>query len=271
MNSFGNGGGFMANNSPGMGSQGSPRTGNKNKTNKSFTSLTIAQIQRAEKMMETENAEYWLDGRELASINIVGVIREKREDSTKSTFKIDDGTGFIEVTLWHDNTDNEAKNRDHLSNEKSVRVFGRLSGFGNNNIRRITAFKIVPVVDSNIITYHMLECMTHHVAAKKGTTASVVGHGSLGASSASMPLHSAYRPQESAPSGAHPDLNSEQNSVLAVIAATTADEGAAIMEVVASLAGSISEAKTREIIDWLNEEGHIYSTIDEDHYRSVQE
>jgi len=39
----------------------------------------------------------------------------------------------------------------------------------------------------------------------------------------------------------------------------------------AELGGRFSEAQLRETIDFLSNEGHLYSTIDEDHFKATSE
>lgn len=266
MNSFGGGGGFVANQSPGA-SQGSPRSyKGKRDTQKSFTSLTLAQIAQATKMSESEAGEVWLDGRELANISVVGYIRTMKSDSTRSTFQIDDGTApWQEAQLWHDNSDNEAQQRSEYEQGKLVRIFGRLSFY--ESFCRIQAFRIFPVRDSNMLTLHLLECISHHLWAKKGPIQVASGMGSLGA----MPEGSVYGQQAATGGDVDDSLTPEQQKVTAIIRGTTSDEGISIMDIVGKLQGSMSEAAVRSAIESLNDDGHIYSTVDDDHYRSVHD
>jgi len=125
------------------------------------------------------------------------------------------------------------------------------------------------VEDMNVVTFHMLECIAHYIQAKKEPIKTVSGSGSLAAGGTSLPADSVYGEQTSGVGDS--DLDPAQNMVLSSIHAVKTDEGASVQQVIGALTGSLSEPKIREIIDWLSEEGHIYSTIDEDHYRTVQE
>ena len=47
------------------------------------------------------------------------------------------------------------------------------------------------------------------------------------------------------------------------------DTGANVADVVSSLNGRFTEAQVREAVEHLVNEGHLYSTIDDNHYRST--
>ena len=47
-----------------------------------------------------------------------------------------------------------------------VRIFGHVRSF--NNKRSVVAFKILPILDANEITNHLLECINAHVCQTKG-------------------------------------------------------------------------------------------------------
>lgn len=258
----------MANASPGNASQSSPRSRQRSDNKKNFTSLTIAQVRQAQKENDAESGEFWLDGRQLLSVIIVGVVREQKTDSSKDTYVVDDGTGFIEVQWWNNNnSDSEAQTRAELQVNKTVRVFGRVSV--HNNVRRIQAFRILLVEDSNVVTFHLLECISHFLHTQKKSVSSVSGAGSLGAGT-TMPAGSVYGQQASNVAGDN-SVDSKHQPVLAAIASFKTDEGACVDEVIDRLAGVMDAQQVRKSIEWLNEDGHIYSTIDDNYYRVVDE
>lgn len=64
--------------------------------------------------------------------------------------------------------------------------------------------------------------------------------------------------------------NPEQNAVLNAIKSSNDDEsGISVNDILAQLQGKYKEEKVREVIDWLSSEGHVYSTIDDDHFKST--
>merc|ERR1712070_110582 len=61
----------------------------------------------------------------------------------------------------------------------------------------------------------------------------------------------------------------EQKMVLNEISACGDDAGASVSTIAGALSGKMSETKIRDTIEWLSNEGHVYSTIDDDHFRST--
>ncbi len=63
-------------------------------------------------------------------------------------------------------------------------------------------------------------------------------------------------------------VTADQNMVLdAVRRATGGESGAGIADLCAELRTRCTEARIRQALDWLTNEGHVYSTIDDDHYK----
>lgn len=48
------------------------------------------------------------------------------------------------------------------------------------------------------------------------------------------------------------------------------EEGASVDQIIHQLAGIASEAKIREAIEYLSNEGHCYTTIDDNHIKSTE-
>merc|ERR1712131_254065 len=63
-------------------------------------------------------------------------------------------------------------------------------------------------------------------------------------------------------------LQADQEKVLAVVKNNDIDEGADITSDFDHL--GLSKVKLREILNWLSDEGYIYSTIDEDHFKAIE-
>ncbi|KAF2094905.1 replication protein A, subunit RPA32 [Rhizodiscina lignyota] len=153
------GGGFMG------GSQTSP-SGEKNYTKDSLRPVTIKQLMEAEQISDQD---FKSDGAEITQVTIVGQIRNVAQQTTNVTYKLDDGTGSIEVKQW---TDSEAVNNED-SNESSklaenmyVRVWGKLKSF--NTKRHLGATCIRPITDYNEVSYHLLEAAVVHLYFTRG-------------------------------------------------------------------------------------------------------
>jgi len=118
------------------------------------------------------DAEYFMiDQSEATQVTFVGQIRNISTQTTNITYKLDDGTGIIEVKVW---IDAEAfADPAHPGNEKPkpveqgyARVWGRLKAF--NNKRHVGANIIRPITDFNEIQYHLLEATVVHLHFSRG-------------------------------------------------------------------------------------------------------
>ena len=91
------------------------------------------------------------------------------------TYKMDDGTGIIEVKVWID-SDNQGgmgeggstgkTNKELLVTDSWARVWGRLKAF--NNKRHVGAHIIRPLVDKNEISHHLLSATYVHLYFTRG-------------------------------------------------------------------------------------------------------
>ncbi|KAI7328792.1 hypothetical protein KC315_g6463 [Hortaea werneckii] len=159
------GGGFMP------GSQNdSPSAGKRSYGKDTLRPVTIKQLLDAQH--PHPDAEYFIiDGAECTQVTFVGQIRNISTQTTNVTYKLDDGTGIIEVKVWIDtDTFNDP---DHPGNQKPkpveqgyARCWGRLKAF--NNKRHVGANIIRPLADYNEIQYHLLEATVVHLHFTKG-------------------------------------------------------------------------------------------------------
>lgn len=106
-------------------------------------------------------------------ITFVGQIRNINTQSTYITYKVDDGTGLVEVKWWMDPEANQDKmdvesesTKSKLVEEGYCRVWGRLKEF--NNKRHVGAHVIRPISDYNEINYHLLEATAVHLFFTRG-------------------------------------------------------------------------------------------------------
>jgi replication factor A2 len=111
---------------------------------------------------------FMVDDTEMTQVTFVGQIRNISTQTTNVTYKMDDGTGQIEVKVW---IDAEAYDPSEEGKAKPVeqgyaRVWGRLKAF--NNKRHVGAINVRPITDYNEISYHLLEATVVHLQLTKG-------------------------------------------------------------------------------------------------------
>jgi len=104
-------------------------------------------------------------------VTFVGQIRNISTQATNHTYRLDDGTGTVEVKQWLDpepenNDPSGDANKPKLVENGYARVWGRLKAF--NNKRHVGAHVIRPVTDYNEVQYHLLEATAVHLYFTKG-------------------------------------------------------------------------------------------------------
>ncbi|XP_026225725.1 replication protein A 32 kDa subunit [Anabas testudineus] len=205
---------------------------------------------------------------EVAQVTIVGVIRSTDKSMTNIQYKVDDMTGApMDVKQWVD-TEDPSVDSTVLPPGTYVKVSGNLRSFQNH--RSIVAFSVRPLEDMNEITSHMLEVVQAHMALSKPQTMSAA----RGEMSFNVPPMS--RPGVGSMSGgyagasdmANNGLSANQNQVLSLIRSCPDPQGISIQDLKQRLSG-MSLAVIKQAVEFLSNEGHIFSTIDEDHYKST--
>ncbi|KAG8166570.1 hypothetical protein KVR01_002259 [Diaporthe batatas] len=145
------------------GSQGA-QGGQKNYSEDSLRPVTIKQLYEPEETYPGAN-DFSLDGHPVTQVTFVGQVRQVSPQSTNITYRIDDGTGTIEVKKWVD-ADKPEELEPKYQVDQYVRVWGRLKPFGNK--RHIGAHFLRAVDDPDEIHYHLLEATYVHLYMTKG-------------------------------------------------------------------------------------------------------
>ncbi|KAI0392974.1 replication protein A, subunit RPA32 [Xylariaceae sp. FL0594] len=166
------GGGFVQWGSQ-AGSQGGSQSAAKPVNDESLRPVTIKQILDAEPAYSGDTS-FRIDGVDVKQVTIVGMVRSISLQTTNTTYKIEDGTGVIEVKQWLDadkqqqqaDDDNENSQATAIKEGQYVRVYGRLKHF--NNKRHIGSHVIRPITDFNEVNYHLLEATYVHLFTTRG-------------------------------------------------------------------------------------------------------
>jgi replication factor A2 len=140
-------------------------------------------------------APFQIDGADVANVLFMGQVRNISSQSTNVTYKIDDGTGEIEVKKWVDSTtaDNmdteEGKapgdGKSELVLNGFARVLGSIKSFGNK--RYIGAHSVRPLSNINELHTHLLEATAVHLFFTRGPPgAATAGGNAAGGADAVM-------------------------------------------------------------------------------------
>ncbi|XP_068591635.1 replication protein A 32 kDa subunit isoform X2 [Cebidichthys violaceus] len=206
---------------------------------------------------------------EVSQVTIVGIIRSTDKSMTNIQYKVDDMTGApMDVKQWVD-TEDPGVDSTVLPPGTYVKVSGNLRSFQNH--RSVVAFGVRPLEDMNEITSHMLEVVQAHMALGKPLTMSSAGGGGTGSdvTPISRPaMESRGGSYEGANDMVNNGLSANQNQVLSLIRGCHDAKGISIQELKQRL-GVMSMNVIKQAVEFLSNEGHIFSTIDEDHYKST--
>ncbi|KAH8758437.1 hypothetical protein F5883DRAFT_525387 [Diaporthe sp. PMI_573] len=165
-----NDGGFVYGGSQ-PGSQGA-QGGAKSFADESLRPVTIKQLVDLEEAYP--GADFSIDGHPITQVTIVGQVRQVNPQSTNITYRLDDGTGTIDVKKWVD-ADKQEDLEPKYQLDQHVRVWGRLKSFSGK--RHVGAHFIRAVDDFNEVNYHMLEAAYVHLYLTKGELGAANGDG----------------------------------------------------------------------------------------------
>lgn len=294
------GGGFMPSQSTAAPSDTQYNSGARKSgaVSQSLLPVTVKQISKATQRPPDDT--FLVDGQEVSNVTLVGLVSNKDEKVTDVVFMLDDGTGRIEVKRWIDLQENyDMTESSNIRNNTYLRVHGTLRSFQGKAY--IHAHSTKPITDFNEITFHFLECIYVHVYNTKAQGTALPTNSSQDGDGArpSVPYafqdgvgartNTPYAPQDGAgartstppasnystPSNV-PAINSSFDDYHKRVQMIFEDpknlsfvEGLKVVEVVSQLPG-FDEKRVREAIEFLVNEGLVYSTIDDDHYKSIK-
>jgi replication factor A2 len=262
----GNGGGGFMSSQP----SGSQSTPTKRGGAQSILPVSIKQLQS---VGSSDDDVVRLDGQELSTVRLVGLLTGLTMHSTNMRFQLDDGSGAFDCQYFiaGDDADAGEGEMSHLRDGTYVRVVGKLRSFQGKN--SLSCFNVTPVEDLNELTHHLLEVVYVHCYNTKGPLNG--GKADVNMTSFNTPTKAAN--QWNQPAGASvgavdygmmdSNFSPEQKAILDVLGTCTTDRGLKIDQIFTDLRGKMTEPQLRSALNYLTSEGHVYSTIDEDHFK----
>ncbi|XP_038983798.1 replication protein A 32 kDa subunit B-like isoform X2 [Phoenix dactylifera] len=209
------------------------------------------------------------------TVRLLGLILNKAESVADISFTLDDGTGRIDINRWV-NEFSDANEVAAIQNGMYVRVDAHMKGFQGKR----HAFSVRPVTDFNDIVLHFIECIYVHfetglkalACREKGVPAWMQTNPitSTPFSNRVKGYHAPLTNQSSAFSSTDRSGNDAYNLVLGVFqepAILGREQGLHVDEVVTIL--GVPKHVVMDAINYHVDVGHIYSTIDEYHFKSA--
>ncbi|KAF3317725.1 replication factor A protein 2 [Orbilia oligospora] len=176
---YGGGAGYM-NDSQG----GTQATPGRSAARNTLRPVTIKQILDAQ--TPHDDNTFVIDDVEIGHVTFVAQILSISDQETNSTYKMEDGTGSIEVKFFRgernsmvdDDGENESSREAGLQINTYARVLGNIKQF--NNKRNITTQSVKPVTDFNEVQCHFLEATAVHLHFTRGPPESQQGRNAGG-------------------------------------------------------------------------------------------
>lgn len=228
--------------------------------------VTVKQLMNAQ---TDASATFSIDGVPLYQVSIVGQIMKADRKPTNIYLEVEDGTGRIDVRKWIDaeGGDNPAElaEAEAWTEGVYVRVVGSLREM--NDRKSVVAYAVVPLTDYNEITYHLLSTIHAHLynlKASKGPSLGAGGTFGSGKPQFGAADYSSYQ----APGAAKPQFSGVQGDVLSAVKGTMVPEGASRQSILQALGPRHGNDAVLKAIAELNDDGLIYTTMDEDHFRA---
>uniref|UniRef100_A0A6M2DRX8 Putative single-stranded dna-binding replication protein a rpa medium 30 kd subunit n=1 Tax=Xenopsylla cheopis TaxID=163159 RepID=A0A6M2DRX8_XENCH len=192
-------------------------------------------------------------------VKLVGYVVNIENSSTKITYSIQDHTGSIDCYLWLE--EDTTKELSNIMINTYVEVFGNVRKVQDNVL--IMVFKIRPLTTFNQVTTHLLEVV--HTRYKYEEMRKEDDNSSMGTHT-SGPTNTFEANNMSAfGSGS---LNKQQQALYDAIRSFPYPEGISTKQLLEKFP-NVSPSEMSKITDFLCNEGHIYTSIDSDHFLST--
>ncbi|KAG2691678.1 hypothetical protein I3843_08G019700 [Carya illinoinensis] len=252
----------------------SPFSSAKSRETQGLVPVTVKQISEASQYGD-EKSNFVINGVDVANVTVVGMVFDKAGRNTDIGFSVDDGTGRIGCRRWM-NENFDTIEMEEILDGMYVRVNGHLKSF--KGVKQLVAFSVRPVTNFDEVTFHFIDCIHNYLQSRsqlEGVTPTqmqpVDTSLSPSVKSASSEYLTAPSSQFSGPSSIDGGVKSCDQLVLDYLqqpASIGQEKGVHRDELSRQL--KIPVEKIMESIRSLEEEGLIYSTIDEFHYKSTQ-
>lgn len=184
-------------------------------------------------------------------------------------FKVQDDSGEIEVIQWLE----EGTNQPEHAESHPIKVVGSIRS--HQDKKHIMAFKISEVQSQAEYDAHLLEVVYSHLKLRQlqqkingqimgsdGSLSQSMMGGGLGIQGGTAPSYVSSSANQSFG-------NKNYDLVYGLIKQSTDEAGIDRDSVFSGVKKNMSKNEMDSALDFLSSEGHIYSTIDEDHFKTT--
>ena len=268
------GGGYMTNNAGGGG--GSQRQDHRRQD--AVQPCTIKQVLEAKH--DSPDDQFAVNGIALQQVTLVARLSNVNVQVTMMNMSLDDGSGIIECVHMlpadEDSTREYAMQKRQLLRDGAwARVVGAVSDVGGN--RQIEAYRLRAVDDHNEITYHRLDVVKTFLAQTKPRPVknlpAIPNVGGAGPMDGGMGMGGNVAMQ----TGDGMNLQPMHRAVYEyakqrheAAAAHQGESSISVEEVARDIPMVRTARQAKQVLEALASDGHVYTTLDEDHYAFCQ-
>lgn len=185
-------------------------------------------------------------------ITFVGILRHIEEATTKETFEIEDETGSITAFRWLESGKTNVTPVFKLNTY--VRVYGYLRE--QNSKKHVLILKMWPLTDLNELINHLLEVTYVMLKAEKSGNTSHEDSNIM-------------QTDDIMTNDNLSGLTKEQTLVFKIIQAENGSDNGIERHILKSRVPKNILSTIDDIIDFLTSEGHIYTTLTDDHFKTT--
>ncbi|KRZ58287.1 Replication protein A 32 kDa subunit [Trichinella nativa] len=204
---------------------------------------------------------------EVLQVSIVAVIRDVSYGDIYTDITIDDMTSSpITARQWV----KENKNTEEMQKKCNslVKVFGNITTFQKKKI--LTVFGMMTVVDLNDLTVHLLEVLRAKLFFEKDCLNSDRKESNRPKHATPFMSYGTSEMQADNKITYDNGLSGLRAEICRFLSNNDTIEGCSVNDIKSHFA-HVTMSKLRDEIEFLCCEGHIYSTIDEDHFKASEE
>jgi len=208
---------------------------------------------------------FTVEGMEVGMIVICGKVSSIESAATKTVYQVEDSSGQVEVVQW---VDDGTSGSEHSEGD-NVKVVGSLRTQGDK--KHVMAFKITPVKSTAEMDYHLLQVVYSKLKMRQ-LQSSIDGQvGGSTASGLSNSMMGGGLGVQAASSAGQSFGHKHYDLVYGLIKGSMEEQGVDRDHINNQVKSKMSKQEMDSALDFLSSEGHIYSTIDEDHFKTTDE
>jgi replication factor A2 len=193
-------------------------------------------------------------------VSIVGKILSVDKAETKSTYSLEDDSGKIDAVHWIDESTG-GRVEEGVVEGSIARVVGSVRAQGDK--RYLIVFRICSVIGDEEVDAHKLEILHSKLQIKN------MNEKENAAIGANYGLSNSMVGGSTTTSNSSSFGNSKHDSVYKMVSGCDREEGMGRDELFQSLSSKMNKKDVDDALEFLSNEGHVYSTTDEDHFKTT--